>query len=54
MNVKEANKLYYYNDKSLALKDWAKIKGVKWPILHRRIKCKHWSFKKAMEEPISE
>lgn len=54
MNTKEANKLYWYEGHSLPLKDWAKLKNTKWPILYRRVKCNNWSFKKTMDEPIRE
>jgi hypothetical protein len=48
MNVKEQEKLYWLNGKSLSLKDWAKIRGVKWQVLYRRIKVKKQSFQTAM------
>ena len=48
MNTKEQEKLYWLNGKSLPLKDWAKLHGVKWQVLYRRVKVKKQPFKTAM------
>jgi hypothetical protein len=53
MTTEEYDKLYYYNGKSMALKEWAKSREVKTSVLYRRINVLKWSFKKVMEEKIS-